>query len=156
MEGFVLFIHILVSFLLVVIVLLQSGKAADLAGAFGGAGTQSTFGPRGTASFLSKMTTILAVMFMVTSLSLWIIAANKGGSASVLSPEDVQKQQTQTEQAKPDAGKASDQPAAVDEQSPGGDVKKEGAADTAKDKDKTGTSTSTEKTGQDKEKEPGG
>ena len=51
MEGFVLYLHILVSFLLVVIVLLQSGKAADLAGAFGGAGTQSTFGPRGTASF---------------------------------------------------------------------------------------------------------
>ena len=155
MEGFVLFIHILVSFLLIVIVLLQSGKAADLAGAFGGAGTQSTFGPRGTATLLSKMTTILAVMFMVTSLTLWIMAANKGGSESVLSPDDVQKQQTQTEQAKPEAGKVPDQPAAVNEKSPDGAVEKEGA-DTAKDKDKTSTGTSTETTGQDKEKEPGG
>jgi len=72
---------------------LQSGKSADLAGAFGGAGTQSTFGPRGVASILSKMTTTLAVLFMVTSLSLWIIAANKSESKTVLSKDDVKQGQ---------------------------------------------------------------
>ncbi len=95
-----MFIHIFVCLLLIVIVLLQSGKSADLAGAFGGMGSQSTFGPRGRASLLSKMTTTLAILFMVTSLSLWIIAANKSGSQSILSKEDGMKKPTQTAPAK--------------------------------------------------------
>ena len=68
---------------LIVVVLLQSGKAADLAGAFGGMGSQATFGPRGTATLLSKLTTIAACVFMVTSLSLAIIATRgaTGGSS---------------------------------------------------------------------------
>src|SRR2546426_8667323 len=59
-------VHVLVCFLLIVVVLLQSGKAADLAGAFGGAGSQTAFGPRGAATFLSKATTWCAIMFMAT------------------------------------------------------------------------------------------
>ena len=74
-------IHILVCFFLVVVVLLQSGKAADLAGAFGGMGSQTAFGPRGTATALSKATTIAAALFMVTSLSLAIMAARSSGSS---------------------------------------------------------------------------
>jgi preprotein translocase subunit SecG len=97
LEGLVLFIHIVVCVLLVIIVLLQSGKSADLAGAFGGVGSQSTFGPRGTASFLSKMTTTLAILFMITSLTLWILAANKASSSSVVAPqEEVTQEQTTT------------------------------------------------------------
>jgi preprotein translocase subunit SecG len=69
---------------LIIIVLLQSGKDADLAGAFGGHGSQSTFGPRGTATLLSKITTTLAVLFMVTSLSLWLIAAKKSEDKSTV------------------------------------------------------------------------
>ncbi|MGA2186629.1 MAG: preprotein translocase subunit SecG [Bryobacteraceae bacterium] len=76
-------IHVLVCLFMVVVVLLQSGKAADLAGAFGGMGSQTTFGPRGTATALSKATAIAAVLFMVTSLSLAILATRgRGGSAS--------------------------------------------------------------------------
>jgi len=63
-------LHILVSLVLIIVVLLQSGRAADLAGAFGGAGSQTAFGPRGAASFLSQATEYLAVVFMVTSLAL--------------------------------------------------------------------------------------
>ncbi|MFQ5738097.1 MAG: preprotein translocase subunit SecG [Acidobacteriota bacterium] len=70
--------HVLVSVLLVLVVLLQSGRAADLAGAFGGAGSQTAFGPRGAATFLSKATTFLAVVFMATSLALAMVS----GSAS--------------------------------------------------------------------------
>jgi preprotein translocase subunit SecG len=55
---------------LMVVVLLQSGKAADLAGAFGGAGSQTAFGPRGAATVLSQATTWCAVMFMVCALAL--------------------------------------------------------------------------------------
>ena len=63
-------LHILICFLLVVVVLLQSGKAADLAGAFGGAGSQTAFGPRGAANFLSRATTWCAIMFMATTIAL--------------------------------------------------------------------------------------
>jgi preprotein translocase subunit SecG len=63
-------LHILVCFVLVIVIMLQSGSAADLAGAFGGAGSQTAFGPRGAATILSKMTTWCAIVFMVTSLAL--------------------------------------------------------------------------------------
>ena len=78
-------IHIIVCLFLVIVVLLQSGKAADLAGAFGGMGSQTAFGPRGSATVLSKATTIAAALFMITSLSLAILATrNAGTGASVL------------------------------------------------------------------------
>jgi preprotein translocase subunit SecG len=78
-------IHIIVCFFLVVVVLLQSGKAADLAGAFGGMGSQTAFGPRGSATVLSRATTIAAAVFMLTSLSLAILATrNASASGSVL------------------------------------------------------------------------
>lgn len=74
-----LLIHILVCVFLIIVVLLQSGKAADLAGAFGGMGSQTAFGPRGSATLLSKATTISAVLFMFTSLSLSILATRGAG-----------------------------------------------------------------------------
>ena len=67
-------IHVAVCIFLIIVVLLQSGKAADLAGAFGGMGSQTAFGPRGSATLLSKATTISAIVFMITSLSLSILA----------------------------------------------------------------------------------
>jgi preprotein translocase subunit SecG len=73
-------IHIIVSLFLIVVVLLQSGQAADLAGAFGGMGSQTAFGPRGSATLLSKATTASAVIFMITSITLAIMAQR--GAAS--------------------------------------------------------------------------
>lgn len=78
-------IHVIVCLFLVVVVLLQSGKAADLAGAFGGMGSQTVFGPRGSATVLSKATTIAAAVFMCTSLALSIMAMRAGrGTPSLL------------------------------------------------------------------------
>jgi preprotein translocase subunit SecG len=78
-------VHVIVCLFLIIVVLLQSGKAADLAGAFGGAGSQTAFGPRGSATLLSKATTISAILFMITSLSLSILATrNAGLGTSVL------------------------------------------------------------------------
>src|SRR5436305_9260100 len=57
-------------FVLIIVVLLQSGKAADLAGAFGGAGSQTAFGPRGAATILSQATTWCAVMFMLCAFAM--------------------------------------------------------------------------------------
>src|SRR6266849_5633740 len=63
-------LHVVVCGLLIIVIMLQSGEAADLAGAFGGAGSQTAFGPRGAATFLSKATTWCAIMFMLTSMAL--------------------------------------------------------------------------------------
>jgi preprotein translocase subunit SecG len=93
-------IHIIVCFVLILAVLLQSGKSADLAGAFGGGGSQTVFGPRGAANILSKMTTICAVLFMVTSLGFWMISAS--GEKSALRGEEAPVKEapavTETEQ----------------------------------------------------------
>jgi preprotein translocase subunit SecG len=66
----VLVLHVVACFFLITVVLLQQGKGQDLASAFGGGGTQTAFGPRGSANVLSRATTILAAVFMVTSLAL--------------------------------------------------------------------------------------
>lgn len=85
MYILLLIVHVIVCLFLIIVVLLQSGKAADLAGAFGGMGSQTAFGPRGSATLLSKATTISAILFMVTSLSLSILATrNAGLGTSVL------------------------------------------------------------------------
>ncbi|MBI3209101.1 MAG: preprotein translocase subunit SecG [Candidatus Solibacter usitatus] len=78
MVIFLTIIHVIVCLFLVIVVLLQSGKAADLAGAFGGMGSQTAFGPRGSATVLSKATTIAAVLFMITCLSLSKLATQSG------------------------------------------------------------------------------
>lgn len=83
METLLTAIHVLVCIGLILVVLLQSGRAADLAGAFGGAGSQTAFGPRGAATFLSKATTVLAIVFMLTSLGLAFYSRG-GGTSSVL------------------------------------------------------------------------
>jgi preprotein translocase subunit SecG len=64
---------------LIIVVLLQSGKAADLAGAFGGAGSQTAFGPRGAATLLSQATTWCAIMFMICAMAL-VLRVDRAGS----------------------------------------------------------------------------
>ena len=78
-------IHIIVCLFLIIVVLLQSGKSADIAAAFGGMGSQTAFGPRGAATVLSKATTWSAVIFMITSITLSIFATRSSStSGSVL------------------------------------------------------------------------
>ena len=79
-------LHIIISLFLVGVVLLQTGKSADLAGAFGGQGSQTAFGPRGAANLLTKLTTYAAVLFMFTSIGLTIVLTRTAGADhSVLS-----------------------------------------------------------------------
>jgi len=81
-------VHVIVCIFLIVVVLLQSGKSADIAAAFGGAGSQTAFGPRGAATLLSRATTWSAVIFMITSFTLAILTARApAGGASVLGNE---------------------------------------------------------------------
>ena len=77
-------IHVIVCLFLIIVVLLQSGQSGDIAAAFGGMGSQTAFGPRGAATVLTKATTWCAVIFMITSISLSVLATRKGGNGSVL------------------------------------------------------------------------
>ncbi|MBF0330048.1 MAG: preprotein translocase subunit SecG [Nitrospirae bacterium] len=78
MATFLMILHIIASVFLILVVLVQGGKGADIGAAFGGS-SQTLFGSRGAATFLSKMTTIAAVIFMLTSLTL-TMATSKGTS----------------------------------------------------------------------------
>jgi preprotein translocase subunit SecG len=75
----VLVVHVLACLFLIGVVLLQQGKGQDLASAFGGGATQTAFGPRGSANILSRATTILAAVFMITSLSLSVLRPRGAG-----------------------------------------------------------------------------
>ena len=92
MYALVIVFHIVASLVLILVVLLQSGKAGDLAATFGSTGSQTAFGARGAATVLTKATTVCAVIFMVTSLTLTIMFT-KDTSGTVLEgmslPEEV-------------------------------------------------------------------
>ncbi len=79
-------IHVLVCTILIIVVLLQHGKSADIAATFGGAGSQTAFGPRGTATLLSRVTTWCAIIFMLTSISLTLLAT-RAHSNSIMQNE---------------------------------------------------------------------
>src|SRR5512138_1624069 len=71
-------LHLLIACGLILIVLLQGGKGADIGAAFGGGSSQTVFGGRGAATFLSKVTTAFAVLFMVSSIVLTLMASRRG------------------------------------------------------------------------------
>ena len=78
-------LHVLVCIFLIGVVLLQQGRSADLAGAFGGQGSQTAFGPRAAANVLTRLTTWAAVIFILTSISLTVLyVKTSAGSHSVL------------------------------------------------------------------------
>lgn len=77
-------LHIVVCFALIIVVLLQSGKGAEMGASFGASGSQSVFGAGGGSTFMSKLTTSAAIIFMLTSLSLAFVAG-KGGGGSIMS-----------------------------------------------------------------------
>jgi preprotein translocase subunit SecG len=84
MMYVILALHILVCLFIVIVVLLQSGKSADVAAAFGGMGSQTAFGPRSAANVLTKATTWSAVIFMLTSITLSVMMGRRTGTGSVM------------------------------------------------------------------------
>jgi preprotein translocase subunit SecG len=100
----VIVLHIVACLFLIGVVLLQQGKGQDLASAFGGGGTQTAFGPRGSANVLSRATTILAGAFMITSLALTVL---KPTASSILD-------QVPTPAASPSQGPAAGSPSPVE------------------------------------------
>jgi len=84
---FLIIVHVLVAVLLTLTILMQSSKGGGLSGTFGGAGSGSLFGGRGAATFLSKMTTGLAVAFMAISILIGLMSAPRGEATSIIKRE---------------------------------------------------------------------
>jgi preprotein translocase subunit SecG len=121
-------VHVIVALILILVVLLQTGKRADLAGAFGGGGSQTAFGTRGAATLLSKVTTTAAVLFMLTSMGLSILSSQSGGQTGTVLPADepvvpgpadfqpAPLTQPESAPAVPEEQPGEDQPAPVEDQ----------------------------------------
>ena len=80
MTVLLVVLYVLVCIFLVLVVLLQQGKGADLAGAFGGGGSQTSFGPRSASNIMHRMTTVFFILFVVLSLALAILSGKQGTS----------------------------------------------------------------------------
>ncbi len=105
MHALIIVTHLIVCFALILIVLLQTGKGASMGAMFGGAGNQTLFGNTGASTFLSKATTIAAVVFMLTSLTLAYVS--KSDSDSVLKdfrPATEQQQRSAPEPGQTESG----------------------------------------------------
>ena len=113
MTVLLIIIHILVCIALIMIVLLQTGKGADMGAAFGGGSSQTLFGSTGASTFLSKATTGAAIVFMVTSLGLAYLSSHRTGGPSVVtdSPAPVGSQAAPGATTPPAAGSSEAQPA---------------------------------------------
>lgn len=126
MTHVLIIIHVVVSIALIMIVLLQSGKGADMGAAFGGGSSQTLFGSTGASTFLGKLTTIAAIIFMLTSLALAYYSSNRNRSSIMM-----ENLPPVTEQAAPQTGTT----APVSEQAtPAESAKQESAAPATTDK----------------------
>ncbi len=101
MTLFLIIIHIAVCIALIMIVLLQTGKGADMGAAFGGGSSQTLFGSTGASTFLSKATTVAAIVFMLTSLSLAYFSSHQSDKSIMMETQVTEKQQAAPEKASP-------------------------------------------------------
>ncbi len=111
METLLTLIHYFLCIFLIIVILLQAGKGADVGAAFGAGSSQALFGPRGAATFLNKLTTFVAIGFMLTSLSLVVISRQKASRSvfeKVPVPATAPQAPVETPQATPPAENPSD------------------------------------------------
>ena len=117
MITLVTVIHVLVCIFLILVILLQAGKGGGMAGAFGGAGSQTVFGGRGAQTLLGKVTSVMAAIFMLTSLTLAYNASNSRSLMDQAPPAPAQQGQAPAQQEAPAQPQApAQQPAAPVEQ----------------------------------------
>ena len=111
MSILLIIIHVIVSIALIMIVLLQTGKGADMGAAFGGGSSQTLFGSTGASTFLSKATTAAAIIFMVTSLGLAYLSSHRTGASIVTdTPPPLESPATTDTSAPPATGSGDTQP----------------------------------------------
>ncbi|WP_148864173.1 preprotein translocase subunit SecG [Marinobacter fonticola] len=135
METLVVVAHVVIAVALVGLVLIQQGKGADAGAAFGGGASQTVFGSQGSGSFLTRVTTFLAVLFFVTSFTLAVFAKQRAEVAGQTGIPSVQHGGSATEEGVP----AEESTPALEEGSPAGSSDSEGAAN---EESKTGSDNS--------------
>jgi preprotein translocase subunit SecG len=101
MSLLLIIIHIIVCIALIMIVLLQTGKGADMGAAFGGGSSQTLFGSTGASTFLTKATTAAAIIFMLTSLALAYMSGHKTGDSIMIDTKTPIEQQAEPEKSMP-------------------------------------------------------
>lgn len=117
MWTFIILIHVIVAVALILIVLLQTGKGSDIGAAFGGGSSQTLFGSTGATPFLGKLTTVAAIVFMLTSLSLAYLSSRRPTSSIMSDTVPVAEEAQQAPaQPQPPAPSGPDEPAAEGEQ----------------------------------------
>lgn len=123
MSVVLIFIHVVVCIALIMIVLLQTGKGADMGAAFGGGSSQTLFGSTGASTFLSKATTVAAVVFMITSLALAYMSTNRN-SQSIMTNTPAPVSAPASSETKTEAAPGASQTAAPAAQQPDSAPKK--------------------------------
>ena len=98
MQTTILTIHIILAVILIVLVLVQQGKGADAGAAFGSGASSTVFGARGSATFMNKLTTVIALSFFITSLSLAYISSNKSSVSKSLINDSLKEEITDTKE----------------------------------------------------------
>lgn len=96
MSALLVIIHVVTCIALIMIVLLQTGKGADMGAAFGGGSSQTLFGSGGASTFLSKATTVAAIVFMLTSFGLAFVSSNRSAESLVLKNKPAVEKQAET------------------------------------------------------------
>ena len=113
MTLFLTTLHVVVCIALILIVLFQTGKGADMGAAFGGGSSNTLFGSTGGATFLGKLTTVAAVIFMVTSLSLGYISSHQGSDSVIMKSKAPVTQEAPAAPVSPAAPPEQEAPAAA-------------------------------------------
>jgi len=122
MEAIVLILHVLLALGLIGLVLIQQGKGADAGAAFGSGSSGTVFGPAGSGSFLTRLTTACATLFFVTSLSLAVMAAHRGDESSTVVDEAPATESASQEQSTGGSEQASGASGDEDAGEGGGDL----------------------------------
>lgn len=115
LSNLLLVVHLLLAVAIVVLVLLQQGKGADMGAAFGGGSSQSLFGARGSGNFLSRLTSIIAVSFFATSLVLAYLYTREGEQRSILEETPVEQSVAEQDSDVPPGDEASEEQADIPE-----------------------------------------
>ena len=118
MSVLLILVHIVVCIVLIMVVLLQTGKGADMGAAFGGGSSSTLFGSTGASTFLSKATTVSAIVFMITSLALAYISTNPTGSKSIMTSTPAPVSAPATSETKTEPAQSEPQPVAPSQQQP--------------------------------------
>ena len=117
MSVLLIILHVIVCIALIMIVLLQTGKGGDMGAAFGGGSSQSLFGSTGASTFLSKATTVAAIVFMITSLALAYMSSNRTGK-SIMTTTPAPVSAPATSETKPDEAQNTPKTAAPSQPQP--------------------------------------